>query len=266
MDEIILKKILDSLDKNEKVALVTLTEIRGSTPRDEGSLMLVWKDGKSFGSIGGGKIEYTVIKEAIEALNAEKSRSFEHSLTPEGDLEMQCGGEAKGFIRVFIPEKRLIIAGGGHVGEKVLELANFLGFKCTIIDDREEYKTKESLQKAYKIIISPYKDALNQLTITKDTYIVIATRGHAGDLDFVKDALKTDAKYIGLIGSRVKHVFIRNSLREEGFSDEEIDKIYGPVGLDIANQLPEEIAVSIMSEILLIKNNGSLEHRKNIKK
>ena len=264
MDEIILKRIIESLNKEEKVALVTLTEIKGSTPRDEGSLMLVSEDGQSFGSIGGGKIEYTVIQESIKAIKDGKSRVFNHSLTPEGDLKMQCGGEAKGFIKVFTPEKRLIIAGGGHVGEKVLELATFLGFKCTIIDDREEYKTKESLQKASSIIISPYNEALRQLTVTRDTYIVIATKGHTGDLDFVKEALKTGAKYIGLIGSKVKHIFIKNSLIQDGFSEEDISRIYGPVGLNISNQLPEEIAVSIMSEILLIKNNGTTEHRKDI--
>ena len=264
MDEIILKRIIESLNNEEKIALVTLTENKGSTPRYEGSLMLVWEDGKSFGSIGGGKIEYTVIQEAVEALKTNKNKIFNHSLTPEGDLKMQCGGEAKGFIRVFVPEKRLIIAGGGHVGEKVLELATFLGFKCTIIDDREEYRTKESLQKASNIIISPYNEALKQITITKDTYIVIATKGHAGDLEFVKESLRTGAKYIGLIGSKVKHVFIKNSLIQDGFSEEDINRIYGPVGLNISNQLPEEIAVSIMSEILLIKNNGTPEHRKDI--
>ena len=264
MDEIILKKIIESLDNEKKVSLVTLTEIKGSTPRDEGSLMIVWENGSSFGSIGGGKIEHIVIGEAVEALQMEKSRSFSHSLTPEGDLKMQCGGEAKGFIRVFSPEKKLIIAGGGHVGEKVLEIGTFLGFNCIVIDDRKEYETKESLCKANKIIISPYENGLEQITVTKDTYIVIATKGHSGDLDFVRQALKTEAKYIGLIGSKIKHAFIKNSLLKEGFTDRDIDRIYGPIGLDISNQLPEEIAVSIMSEILLIKNDGTLKHRKDI--
>lgn len=264
MDELILKKILETLDRNEKVALVTLTNIKGSTPRDEGSLMLVWEDGKILGSIGGGKIEYTVIQESIQAIKEGKSREFDHSLTPNGDLQMQCGGEARGFIRVFNPEKNLIIVGGGHVGEKVLELATFLGFKCTVVDDREEYKNKESLQKAHEIIIAPYENAIDQVKITDETYIVIATKGHMGDFEFVKSALQTNAKYVGLIGSKVKHVFIKKSLKEEGFSDEQISKIYGPIGLDISNQLPEEIAVSIMSEILLIKNKGSLNHRKDI--
>ena len=109
MDEIILKRIIESLNREEKVALVTITEIKGSTPRDEGSLMLVWEDGKSFGSIGGGKIEYTVIQESVEALKANKNRNFNHSLTPQGDLKMECGGEASGFIRVFVPGKKLIM-------------------------------------------------------------------------------------------------------------------------------------------------------------
>lgn len=264
MDELILKKVFDTLKEEKKVALVTLTEIAGSTPRDEGSLMVVWENGEIFGSIGGGKIEYTVIQESIEAIKENKSRTFSHSLTPNGDLKMQCGGEAKGFIKIFAPEKKLIIAGGGHVGEKVLELATFLGFKCIVVDDREEYKNKKSLEKASEIIISPYENAMEYLNITEDTYIVIATKGHAGDLDFVREALKTKAKYIGLIGSKVKHIFIKNSLIKEGFSEETINKVYGPVGLDISNQLPEEIAVSIMSEILMIKNNGTPNHRKDV--
>lgn len=264
MEELILNKILETLKKDEKVALVTLTEIKGSTPRDEGSLMLVWENGEIMGSIGGGKIEYTVIKEAVESLKNNKSREFFHSLTPEGDLKMQCGGEARGFIKIFSPEKKLVIAGGGHVGEKVLELANFLGFKCIVIDDREEFKNKKTLEKANEVIISDYATALKKINITNDTYIVIATKGHAGDLDFVREAIKTDAKYIGLIGSKVKHLFIKNTLRSEGISEETINSIYGPIGLDISNQLPEEIAVSIMSEILMIKNNGSLNHRKDV--
>ncbi len=264
MDGKILKELLEIVENNGKAALVTLTEIKGSTPRDEGSLMLVKENGSISGSIGGGKIEYTVIQEAVEAIKENRSRVFEHSLTPEGDLHMQCGGEAKGFIKVFSPEKKLIIAGGGHVGEKVLELAIFLGFRCEVVDDREEYRYKESLQKADRIVIAPYEKAIEELNINEETYIVIATKGHSGDLEFVKAALRTEAKYIGLIGSKVKHAFIKKSLEDAGFTNEQRDKIYGPIGLDISNQHPEEIAVSIMSEILLLKNGGTLNHRKDI--
>lgn len=107
MDELILKKVFDTLKEDKKVALVTLTEIAGSTPRDEGSLMVVWENGEIFGSIGGGKIEYTVIQESIEAIKENKSRTFSHSLTPNGDLKMQCGGGSKGIYKNFCTRKKI---------------------------------------------------------------------------------------------------------------------------------------------------------------
>ena len=262
MEELILKRIIKSLDNGKKVAPVTVTEVGGSTPRDAGSLMLVWENGETFGSIGGGKIEYFVIQEAIEALKINKEKMFDHSLTPKGDLEMQCGGTAKGFIKIFKPKNKIIIAGGGHVGEKVLELANFLGFRCEVIDDREEYRNKESLKIADELVINSFDKALDQMNVDENTYIVITTKSHVTDIVFVKRAIKTKAKYIGLIGSKTKQIFVRETLTKEGFTDEEIKRIYGPMGLNVANQMPEEIAVSILSEILMIKNNSTLEHRK----
>lgn len=262
MEELILRRILKSLENSQKTALVTVTEVGGSTPRDAGSLMLVWENGETFGSIGGGKIEYYVIDEAVEALKIGTEKMFEHSLTPKGDLEMQCGGTAKGFIKIFKPKNKIIIAGGGHVGEKVLELANFLGFRCEVVDDREEYADKESLKLADELVIKSFDKALDEMNVDENTYIVITTKSHVTDIVFVKKAIKTKAKYIGLIGSRTKQIFVRETLAKDGFTDEEIKKIYGPMGIDIANQMPEEIAMSILSEILLVKNNASLEHRK----
>ena len=262
MEELILRRILKSLENGHKTALVTVTEVGGSTPRDAGSLMLVWENGETFGSIGGGKIEYFVIEEAVEALKNGTEKMFEHSLTPKGDLEMQCGGTAKGFIKIFKPKNKIIIAGGGHVGEKVLELANFLGFRCEVVDDREEYVDKESLKLADELVIKSFDKALDEMNVDENTYIVITTKSHVTDIVFVKKAIKTKAKYIGLIGSRTKQIFVRETLAKDGFTDEEIKKIYGPMGIDIANQMPEEIAVSILSEILSVKNNASVEHRK----
>lgn len=262
MEELILKKILENLAQNKKLALVTVTEISGSTPRDTGSLMLVWEDENSYGSIGGGKIEYYVIKEAAEALKVGTDRMFDHSLTPGGDLEMQCGGTVKGFIKIFKPKEKIIIAGGGHVGEKVLDLAKFLGFNCEVIDDRKDYLDKPSLQKADKLIVGSFKEVVEDAKIDEGTYVVIATKSHITDMEFVKEVLKTKAKYIGVIGSQSKQIFVRESLLEDGFSEKDIRRIYGPIGLNIANQMPEEIAVSILAEILMVKNNGVLEHRK----
>lgn len=262
MEEKILKKVLQSVNDNIPVALVTLTSVGGSTPRDSGSIMAVFENGDSFGSIGGGKIEFTVISEAVEALKEGKDREFYHELTPNGDLKMECGGKAQGYIKIFGIKNRLIIAGGGHVGEKVLELGKFLGFYCIVVDDRKGYEDKEQLKNADQIIIENYDKAVKKLTIDAYTYIVVATKSHIGDMDFAKTVMDSECKYLGVIGSLTKHRSIKKRLLNDGYTKEQISKIYGPIGLNISNQLPEEIAVSIMGEILLVKNGGTLEHKK----
>ncbi len=263
MEEEILQKVIENINANIPVALVTLTAVGGSTPRDPGSIMAVFKDGSSIGSIGGGKIEYTVIAEALEALQKGENRSFSHELTPSGDLKMECGGSAKGYIKVFGIKNKLIIAGGGHVGEKVLELGKFLGFHCIVVDDRKEFEEKQSLKSADELIISDFSKATQKINIDSNTYIVVATKSHIDDIAFAKTVLNSNCKYLGVIGSSRKHKSIKKSLLEDGFSQESISKMYGPIGLNISSQLPEEIALSIMSEILLVKNGGSGEHRKN---
>ncbi len=262
MDEIILKKLLDSIENQQKVALVTVTEVKGSTPRDEGSLMLVWENGHIAGSIGGGKVEYYVIQEAIDALKNDKDCLFDHSLTPTGDLKMQCGGVAKGFIKIFGTKNKLVIAGGGHIGQKLVELAKFLGFYTIVFDDREDYVNKEALKKADQLIIGSYDKILDHVAIDERTYVIITSKGHLTDIQAAKQILKTDANYIGLIGSKNKQLFARREFLKAGFTVDDLKRIYGPIGLDIANQMPEEIAVSILSEVLLVKNKCELAHRK----
>ncbi len=264
MEEQILQKVLECVKANEPVALVTLTQVNGSTPRDSGSIMAVFNDGNSIGSIGGGKIEFAVVHEALQALKSGQDRKFSHELTPNGDLKMECGGSAKGYIKIFGIKNRLIIAGGGHVGQKVLELGKFLGFYCIVVDDRAEYSNKEELKIADELIIDSYSEVTKNIQIDEHTYIVVATKSHLDDIDFTKTILNSPCKYLGVIGSARKHKSIKKTLISDGFSEEQISKMYGPIGLNISNQLPEEIAFSILSEILLVKNSGKLEHMKNL--
>lgn len=262
MEEKILKAVYEALGKNESLALVTLTEVKGSTPRDAGSIMAVYSDGSILGSIGGGPMEYEVIKEALDAINKGESKEFNHALTPQGEFKAQCGGYAKGYIKVFKAKNKLIIAGGGHIGRKLLELGKFLGFYCILVDDRENYKSEKSLQIADEIVICNYSNINDFVKIDENSYIVVITQNCYCDFDCVKNILDKNFKYLGIIGSKSKQKFIKDNLKDNGFNDVLIDKIYGPIGLDISNQLPEEIAFSILSEILLIKNNGNLKHKK----
>lgn len=260
MENKIIEKLLDSISNNERVALVTLTDVNGSTPTDEGSIMLVWESGKTFGTIGGGKLEYQVIKDSIEALKNGKNQKFSYSLMPEGNLKMRCGGMADGFIKVFVPKNKILMIGGGHIGENIVHLSKFLNFYITIVDDREDYVNKPSLQEAGKIIISDYSNFIEKVDIDSNTFVVIATKDHAGDQIALEQTIKTEAKYIGVIGSNNKTNFLKGELLKKGYNENEFEKVYAPVGINISNQEPKEIAFSIISEILLIKNSKKLKH------
>lgn len=260
MENKVMKEITKSIEAGERVALVTLIEVKGSTPADAGNMMAVWENGRIEGTIGGGKLEYQVIQESIEAIKNGKSYMFHHSLTSEGDLEMKCGGTATGFIKIFLPPNKLIMVGGGHVGEKVISLAKFLDFHVTVIDDREDFLNKPSLQEADKIIISPYSNLSDNVTIDKNTYVVIATKGHLGDLDALEQVIRSQAKYVGVIGSLSKNTYLRKEMLNKGYSKEDFNNVYAPVGLNISDQTPKEISVSIMSEILAVKNSREIRH------
>lgn len=266
MEERILKEIYESLAKGDKVALVTITEIKGSTPRKKGSIMAVWEDGRIKGSVGGGNIEYAVIEKTIECIKKETDREFEFQLTDEGDLHMQCGGDATLYVKVFKPRPKILIIGAGHIGVELFKLAKVLDFYTVIFDDRAEFANEKRFEGADEIIVGDIGEKLSQYTINKNTYIVIVTRGHKCDADALKFTAESEASYIGVIGSKKKTEFVMKSLITEGIQREALKKVYAPIGINISSEEPNEIAIGIMSEILLIKNGGSLEHLRDVKK
>lgn len=265
MDEQILFEIYEAIKNGESAALAILTEDSGSSPRKKGSSMAVFNSGRILGSVGGGKVELTIIEKSKEAISKNESESFEYSLNEEG-LGMACGGAVKGYIKVFTPKNRLIIVGGGHIGEKLNKIAKILNFYTVIFDDRLEYKDEERLKSADEIIIGNIEENLNNFNFNKEDFAVIVTRGHLTDKEALRAVIKKNASYTGMIGSLKKVKGIMNDLIEEGILEEDLRKVYAPMGLDIASSLPEEIALGILSEILLIKNNGTLKHKNEIKR
>lgn len=266
MDEKILLKIYESVKVGETVALAVITEESGSAPRKKGSIMAVWNDGKILGSVGGGKVEYTVVEKAMECINKKEDYNFEYKLNDQGTLGMQCGGQVKGYIKVFYPKNKLIIAGGGHIGEKLNKIAKILDFYTVIIDDREEYANNERFEDADEIILGDIGEELLKYEINDRCYIVIVTKGHLQDKAALRAVVLKEPAYIGMIGSSKKVIYIMNDLMKDGIPEERLKEVYTPIGLDIGSSLPEEIAVGILSEILLIKNKGSLNHRRDLKK
>lgn len=266
MDEKILKQVYESVKNGERVAMATIIEAFGSAPRKSGSMMAVWQDGRILGSVGGGKVEHEVINEAIECIKRGKDSQFEHTLNEKGDLGMQCGGSVKGFIKVFSSKPKLLIVGGGHIGGNLYKFGKILGFHTVIIDDRKEFANENRFEEADEIFQGEISEILLNYEIDNNTYIVIVTKGHKQDSNALKTVIARGAAYIGMIGSRSKNIHVMKNLLEEGVSKEDLQNVYAPIGLNISSGTPEEIAFGILSEILLIKNQGSLNHMREIKK
>lgn len=266
MDELILKEIYEHIRRGERAVLATLTQNTGSTPRKAGSVMAVFRDGSTLGSVGGGALEHEIILKSLESIKKGEDMNFEYRLDSKGELGMECGGEATGFIKVFKPKPRLLIAGAGHIGVSLSKIAKIVGFYTVVFDDREEYANRERLEDADEIIVGNIGEGLSNYSINEDTYVVIVTRGHSYDSDALKATLCRGAAYVGMIGSSKKILHVLRKMLDEGIDRESLEKVYTPIGIDIASELPEEISISIMAEILAVKNNGKLVHRKSLRK
>ncbi|EPY2304853.1 XdhC family protein [Clostridium sporogenes] len=266
MEQDILRNIYKSVNNGDTVALATLTHISGSSPGKAGSIMAVWENGEIQGTVGGGKVEYEIINKSIKCIKNNESSNFKYKLNESGELGMQCGGEAEGFIKIFAPETKLIIVGAGHISFHIHKIAKILNFYTVIIDDRENFANNERFPNANEIIVEKVDKALSEYPINKSTYIIIVTRGHKDDALALETVVSKNAAYIGMIGSSNKTSYVMNNLIAKGVCREDLKKVFAPIGLDIASEKPEEIAAGILSEVLLIKNKGTLNHMKDLKK
>ena len=258
----ILKEALRRIDRGETIAWVTIVETKGSTPREVGAKMLVNKDDLITGTIGGGITEAKVIKEAKQAIKEGKGKLLTYHLTKEQaalDEGAICGGEMKVFIDVLQPKEEVLIFGAGHIAVCVSRLAKMVGFKVTVIDDRKEFANQDKFPEADEIIAEDTEKALNHLETTPSTYIIIVTRGHLKDEEVLGPVIRTNAAYIGMIGSRKKNATVFQHLEEQGVSTQELKKVHAPIGIDIGAQIPEEIAVSIIAEIIQVRRGKEIQ-------
>ncbi|WP_296863854.1 XdhC/CoxI family protein [Thermosyntropha sp.] len=264
----ILETITEHIENGHKIALAVVTKVWGSSPAPEGAMMTVTPDGLITGTVGGGSLEASVIEKAKTCLKEGKNGSFTFEFTnkeAEESLNMICGGKAEVFIRIFIPKPKLLIAGGGHVAYELYKLGKFLDFHTVIFEDRPEFGNKDRFPEADEIKVGDIRANLENYPIDENCYIVIVTRGHASDEEALKAVINTKAGYIGMIGSRKKVALTKEKIiSSEKVSEDVWQKVYAPVGLNLGGDTPAEIALSIMAEILLIKNKGKLEHLKSI--
>jgi xanthine dehydrogenase accessory factor len=240
-------------------ALCTIIKSRGSVPRHVGSKMLVYADGNFIGTVGGGEVENRVIKEALEALKEGKNRLLSYSMVnpKEGDPGI-CGGQLEVYVEPVLSRPLLVVIGAGHVGIAVSHLASWLGFRVAVSDDRPEWCNPELHPDADEFYPVPMEELLDHLNITPNTYLVLTTRGVNIDAVGLPKLLKTPAAYLGIIGSKRRWITTRKRIMEETeLTEVDLDQIYSPIGLEINAETPEEIAVSIMAEIIMLRKGGS---------
>jgi len=241
----------------QDAALVTVISAAGSTPREEGAKMLVRADGSIMGTIGGGNLEEQAIREAIATMRTGRTKRLSYHLTEGEDTGMACGGDLEVFIEPVLAEPGLFIFGGGHIGLALAKMARLAGYRIMVVDDRPEFATPQRFPEAEQTLVSDFSTAFSKLTVRNSDYIVIITHGHSGDEVVLEQALKTEAMYIGMIGSSKKNEAIFSHLRAKGISQELLEKVYTPIGLRIRAQTPAEIAVSILAEMIKVRRSIS---------
>ncbi len=236
-------EILEAYDGGEPVSLATVVN---SPKRPEllGEKLLLRVDGTVSGTLGSEVLDET----ALEVARQVAAIGNTESISTDDETEI--------FVEGFTTPPTLVMVGGGHVGKATADLAKFLGFRVYIVDDRPEFSNDERFPYAEQTVVTPYEHWSDLLSINVNTFVVVATRGHRYDDMALESALKTRARYIGLLGSRRKTLMIYRRLLEQGITKERIGDVYAPIGLNIGALTPEEIAVSIMSEVIMVRRGG----------
>jgi xanthine dehydrogenase accessory factor len=250
----------------QRGALATIVHTNGSIPSYESSRMLVREDGTFAGTVGGGCVEAEVWAAAKEVIEREQPRKMTFNLNNEAgyDSGLICGGTLEIFVEPILPTPTVYLFGGGHVSLAVARVAHLAGFGIAIVDDREAFANAERFPMATEIHAT-YEDAFAKIQPNAASYLVIVTRGHKEDMRVLAWAVGTAARYIGMIGSKRKVIAVYKALEKEGFTLDKFERIHAPVGLDIGALTPEEIAVSIVAELIAVRRNAPGVQQKSIK-
>jgi xanthine dehydrogenase accessory factor len=251
--------LLDAQDKGISSALATVVSVKGSVPRHAGSKMLVHADGSFVGTVGGGALESLVIKEALAALVDGQTRMRSYTLNDlaAGDPGV-CGGMVEVFIEPIGGAPTLLVIGGGHVGRALAQLGKWMDYRVVLADDRAEFANPDNVPGLDDYLVCKPSEIPQRMRIDARTYIAATTRGLPIDLDLVPALLATDAAYIGVIGSRRRWALTVQALKEKyGLTDVQLQRIHAPIGLELEAETPKEIALSVMSQIVMLRRGGS---------
>jgi xanthine dehydrogenase accessory factor len=249
--------------QGQKCALATIVQVKGSIPSYESAKLLVREDGSIVGTVGGGCVEAEVWNAAREVIDSEKPRHLTFSLGQDAayDNGLICGGQLNIFIEPVVPQPRAFIFGGGHVSKSISKVANLAGFATVVIDDREAFANPERFPEADETYAEEYESVFPKLSVTASSYVIIVTRGHRDDMRVLRWAVSTQARYISMIGSKRKTISVIHELEKEGIPRAAFEKVFAPMGLDIGAESPEEIAVSVVAEMIAVRRSPDADWR-----
>ena len=255
MSQEVFEALTQALERGEDAALVTIVSANGSTPQRVGAKMLVFPDGRTVGTIGGGCYENDAFWKAKESIQSRKPALIKYDLNDDFAQEngLVCGGQMQVYIEPLEATPRLYVIGAGHVGYHLARLAHTIGFRTHVLDDREKFASKERFPDAEEVIVETIPEWLHRADLPTSAYVVIVTRGHTHDLDALRALAARDLRYLGLIGSKAKVKRIYDALLAEGMPPECLQRVNAPVGLDIGAVSPEEIAVAILAELIAVR-------------
>ena len=247
---------LAALERGEPAALVTIVSTIGSTPQRVGAKMLVFSDGRIVGTIGGGCYENDAFWKAREAIKTRRPEIVHYELSDDFAQEtgLVCGGQMDVYIEPIEPSPELYIIGAGHVGFHLARLAADVGFRVHVVDDREKFANLERFPTAVEVVADDIPAWIDRANLPAHAYAVIVTRGHTNDLEALRVLAPRELRYLGLIGSRAKVARIYEALVEAHMPAEALRRVHAPIGLDIGAVTPQEIAVSILAELIAVKH------------
>ncbi len=232
--------LAECIQDEQRAALATVIKVEGASPAKVGAQIVLLSDGTSVGTVGGGKLEASILKDAENVLSEGTSSLNHYTLTEKGTnaVGSLCGGEIHVFIQSYHPPPKLIIVGGGHIGKPLKVMGEEAGFKVITVDTE------------------PGRAEVPELAgvdLTKESYLVLITTDHISDEAALRYAITTPVRYIGMIGSKAKCQAILSHLELAGIKEADLDRVYAPIGLDLGGTTPQEIAVSILAEIITVR-------------
>ena len=255
MNQEVFAALGEAMKRAEDVALVTIVATNGSTPQRVGAKMLVYADGRTVGTVGGGCYENDAFWKAREALKSRKPLRVKYELDDDFAQEngLVCGGQMEVFIEPIEPPPAVYVIGAGHVGAYLGQFAHEAGFLVHVVDDRAQFASRERFPFAAEVVVDDIPSWLAAADLPPSAYVVIVTRGHRHDLDALRAVIARDLRYVGLIGSRAKVTRVYEALAAEGVEPARFEHVHAPIGLDIGAVTPQEIAVSILAELIAVR-------------